>query len=46
MGLSALLIALPLVLAAGLLLRSGIETRGRRLEQIQESMLGTSGANL
>jgi putative MFS transporter len=46
MGLSALLIALPLVLAAGLLLRSGIETRGRGLEQIQESMLGTSGANL
>ena len=46
LGLSALLIALPLVVAAVLLLRSGIETRGRRLEQIQESMLGTSGANL
>jgi putative MFS transporter len=44
LGLSALLIALPLVLAAGLLLRSGIETRGRRLEQIQESLLGSGGA--
>jgi putative MFS transporter len=40
LGLSALLIALPLVLAAGLLLKSGIETRGRRLEQIQESLGG------
>ena len=40
LGLSALLIALPLVLAAGLLWKSGIETRGRRLEQIQESLLG------
>ena len=40
LGLSALLIALPLVLAAGLLLKSGIETRGRRLEQIQESLHG------
>lgn len=40
LGLSALLISLPLVLAAGLLLKSGIETRGRRLEQIQESLLG------
>jgi putative MFS transporter len=44
LGLSALLIALPLVLAAGLLLRSGIETRGRRLEQIQESLLGPGSA--
>jgi putative MFS transporter len=44
LGLSALLIALPLVLAAGLLLRSGIETRGRRLEQIQESFAGGGGA--
>ena len=43
LGLSALLIALPLVLAAGLLLRSGIETRGRRLEQIQESFAGGGG---
>jgi putative MFS transporter len=43
LGLSALLIALPLVLAAGLLLRSGIETRGRRLEQIQESLVGKGG---
>ena len=43
LGLSALLIALPLVLAAGLLLKSGIETRGRRLEQIQESLLGKGG---
>jgi putative MFS transporter len=44
LGLSALLIALPLVLAAGLLLRSGIETRGRRLEQIQESFAGGGSA--
>ncbi|MDB5759038.1 MAG: transporter [Burkholderia sp.] len=44
LGLSALLIAVPLVVAAGLLLRSGIETRGRRLEQIQESLAGSAGA--
>jgi putative MFS transporter len=44
LGLSALLIAFPLVLAAGLMLRCGFETRGRRLEQIQESLLGKRGA--
>jgi putative MFS transporter len=44
LGLSALLIALPLVLAAGLLLKSGIETRGRRLEQIQESFASSGKA--
>lgn len=35
---SALLIALPMALAAVLLLRSGVETRGRRLEDIQQSL--------
>ena len=39
LGLSALLIAVPLVLSAAMLLRCGIETRGRRLEQIQEDLL-------
>ena len=39
LGLSALLIALPLALSAVMLLGSGIETRGRRLEQIQEDLL-------
>ena len=37
---SALLIALPMALSAVMLLRSGIETRGRRLEDIQETMAG------
>lgn len=34
-ALSALLIALPMLVAAVLLLRAGIETRGQRLEEIQ-----------
>lgn len=37
-ALSALLIALPMVAAALLLLRAGIETRGRRLEEIQNTL--------
>ncbi len=37
-ALSALLIALPMVAACVLLLRSGIETRGRRLEDIERAM--------
>jgi putative MFS transporter len=36
--LSALLIALPMAVSAVLLLRSGIETRGQRLEAIQDSL--------
>ena len=39
LGLSALLIAAPLALSAAMLFRSGIETRGRRLEQIQEDLV-------
>src|SRR3546814_6259387 len=35
--LSALLIALPMAASASMLLRSGIETRGQRLEDIQRS---------
>ncbi|RYF43172.1 MAG: MFS transporter [Comamonadaceae bacterium] len=35
---SALLIALPMALAAVMLLRSGVETRGRRLEDIQQAL--------
>lgn len=37
-ALSALLIALPMVVSAGMLLRHGIETRGQRLEDIQASL--------
>jgi putative MFS transporter len=36
--LSALLIALPMAVSAVMLLRSGIDTRGRRLEDIQDAM--------
>jgi putative MFS transporter len=36
---SALLIALPMAISAGMLLRSGVDTRGRRLEAIQEGMV-------
>lgn len=35
---SALLIAVPMAISAVMLLRSGIETRGKRLEDIQESL--------
>ncbi len=37
-ALSALLIAVPMLIACVLLLRSGIETRGRRLEDIERAM--------
>jgi putative MFS transporter len=35
---SALLIAIPMAIAAVLLIRSGIETRGQRLEEIQRAL--------
>jgi putative MFS transporter len=38
-GLSALLISIPLLLAGVMLWKSGIETRGQGLEDIQESLL-------
>ena len=37
---SALLIAVPMAVAAVMLLRSGIETRGHRLEDIQDALSG------
>lgn len=37
-ALSALLIAMPMLAACALLLRSGVETRGRRLEEIERAM--------
>ncbi len=37
-GVIALLIALPMAVAAVMLVRSGIETRGRRLEEIQNAL--------
>lgn len=39
LALSALLIAVPMAVSGAMLLRSGIDTRGRRLEQIQEDVL-------
>ena len=39
LALSALVIALPLVIAIGLLLKSGMDTRGLRLEDIHQAML-------
>jgi putative MFS transporter len=36
---SALFIAVPMALSAVMLIRSGIETRGRSLEEIQQAML-------
>jgi len=39
-ALSALAIAVPMTIAAMLLLRSGIETRGQRLEEIQVALSG------
>lgn len=37
-AMSALLISLPMLASAVMLLRSGVETRGRRLEEIQASL--------
>ena len=42
---SALLIALPMAVAAGLLARSGVETRGRRLEEIQHALSAGSSVS-
>ena len=42
---SALLIALPMAVAAALLIRSGVETRGRRLEEIQTALSAGSAAS-
>ncbi|RZI77083.1 MAG: MFS transporter [Variovorax sp.] len=42
---SALLIALPMAVAAALLIRSGVETRGRRLEEIQNALSAGSAAS-
>jgi putative MFS transporter len=38
MGLSAVFIAAPMMLSAIMLIRSGIDTRGRNLEEIQDAM--------
>jgi len=43
---SALLIALPMAVSAVMLLRSGIDTRGRRLEDIQEAMCANAPGRL
>ncbi len=40
MAVSALLIALPMTISAAMLLRSGIDTRGRDLEEIQTAVTG------
>jgi len=42
--LSALLIAVPMAVSAAMLLRSGIETRGQGLEEIQERLSGEPAA--
>jgi MFS transporter, putative metabolite:H+ symporter len=39
LAVSALFIAVPMAISAFMLIRSGIDTRGRRLEEIQEAML-------
>ena len=44
LAMSALLIAVPMAVSAVMLLRSGIETRGRRLEEIQEAMTSSGVA--
>ncbi|MDQ9171802.1 MFS transporter [Oxalobacteraceae bacterium R-40] len=36
---SALLIAVPMIISALMLIRNGIDTRGRRLEEIEEALL-------
>lgn len=43
LALSALLIAIPLALSAALLLQNGIDTRGRRLEDIQQAVADRRG---
>lgn len=44
MAVSAALIAIPLTISAVMLLRSGIDTRGRRLEDIQDAVLQKSAS--
>lgn len=39
-ALSALLVALPMAVSCAMLLRAGVETRGRRLEEIEASFSG------
>ena len=43
-ALSALIIAVPMAIAALLLMRHGVETRGRRLEDIQAGLRQTTQA--
>ena len=43
LALSALLIAIPLIIFGGLLLKSGIDTRGRRLEEIHAAVMHKAG---
>lgn len=43
-ALSALLIAVPMAISAAMLIRSGIDTRGRRLEEIQDAVSKKSGS--
>src|SRR5690606_6261348 len=43
LALSALFIAVPLVMCGTLLLKSGIDTRGLRLEEIHSAMVAKSG---
>ena len=39
LAVSALFIAVPMAISAFMLIRSGIDTRGRRLEEIEEAIL-------
>jgi putative MFS transporter len=43
-SLAALVIAVPMLASAVLLVRSGIETRGRRLEDIQDLLADSASA--
>jgi len=42
MNLSSLVIALPMAISAALLMKRGIDTRGRNLEEIQDAMTAQS----
>ena len=44
-ALSAMVIAVPMAVSAVMLLRSGIETRGHGLEEIQDALSGDSSAS-
>jgi putative MFS transporter len=39
LAVSAMMIAIPMAISGVLLMKSGIDTRGRRLEEIQETLL-------